>query len=139
VDSRILDICRDDPRFAYEAYKYICDAVTFTAKRLASVAQKTEIDTDDHHITGAELLSGVCDMAVNDFGMMAPIVFSQWGIRTTDDIGTIVFKLIEAKCLSKSERDSPEDFHNLFDLNEALTKGFSFKIEDPHSAKRGNR
>ena len=31
MDPRILDLCREDTRFAYEAYEFVCDAVTFTA------------------------------------------------------------------------------------------------------------
>ena len=55
---------------------------------------------------------------------MAPVVFRQWGIRTTDDFGEIVFNLIKAERLSKSDRDDPDDFHDLFDLDKALAEGF---------------
>ena len=75
-------------------------------------------------------------MAVREFGMMAPVVFRQWGVRTTDDFGRMVFRLIEADRLSKSDRDDPEDFHDLFDLEKALTEGFEMTLGDAayHSA-----
>jgi uncharacterized repeat protein (TIGR04138 family) len=69
--------------------------------------------------------------------MMAPVVFKQWGVRTTDDVGEIVFKLIGIKLLSKSDRDDPDDFHDLFDLNQALTDGFELTLGTP--AKRRDR
>jgi uncharacterized repeat protein (TIGR04138 family) len=76
LDSRILELCRDDPRFAYEAYEFVSDAVTFTQNRLGRHPADRGDDADDRHVSGAELLRGVCELAVREFGMMAPVVFS---------------------------------------------------------------
>ena len=57
---------------------------------------------------------------------MARTVFRQWGIRRTDDLGEIVFNLIEASLLSKTDADDRADFHDVFDLDQALTDGFAF-------------
>jgi uncharacterized repeat protein (TIGR04138 family) len=134
-----LDLCREDPRFAYEAYEFVCDAVSFTVERSGRGEDDSDADDADRHVSGAELLRGVCEMAVRDFGMMAPLVFKQWGVQTTDDIGTMVFNLIRVERLSKSDRDSPEDFHDLFDLHRALADGFELTIDDGHPARRGER
>ena len=83
------------------------------------------------------MLRGTVELAVREFGMMAPVVFKQWGVRKTDDVGEIVFKLIKVQRLSKSDRDDPDDFHDLFDLHQALTDGFALTLGDP--AKRGDR
>lgn len=136
MDDRILELCREDPRFAYEAYEFVCDAVTYTQTKLGRFADEDE--EADHHVSGAELLRGTCELAVREFGMMAPVVFKQWGVRTTDDIGEIVFRLIRVKRLSKSDRDDPDDFHDLFDLNRALAEGFELTLSDA-PAKRGQR
>ena len=137
MDEKILELCREDSRFAYEAYEFVCDAVTYTQTKLG----RTVVDedpTDDHHISGVELLRGTCELAIREFGLMAGIVFKQWGVRTTDDVGEIVFKLIGAKRLSKSDRDDPDDFHDLFDLQQTLTEGFALTLSDG-SGKRGDR
>ncbi len=63
---------------------------------------------------------------------MAPVVFRQWNIRATDDIGNIVFNLIRAERLSKSDRDDPDDFHDVFDIEKALTEGFAITVSDFH-------
>ena len=128
MDPRILELCREDPRFAYEAYEFVCDAVTFTQERHGR-------DAADR---GGELLRGTVDLAVREFGMMAPVVFKQWGIRKTDDVGEIVFKLIGVQRLSKSDRDDPDDFHDLFDLFQALAEGFALTLGDA-PARRGDR
>lgn len=136
MDAQILELCREDSRFAYEAYEFVSDAVTFTQDRLGRATERGDT-SDDRHVSGAELLRGTCELAVREFGMMAPVVFKQWGVRTTDHVGEIVFKLIKAQRLSKSERDAPDDFNGLFDLHEALKSGFELTLGD--TAKRGDR
>jgi len=138
VDPRILELCRESPHFAYEAYEFVCEAVTFTMKRLGRNAEIVE-PTPDQHVSGAELLRGVCDLAIREYGMMAPVVFKQWGVRTTDDIGTMVFKLINVELLSRSDRDAPEDFHELFDLHRTLAEGFELMLDGGQPAKRSER
>jgi uncharacterized repeat protein (TIGR04138 family) len=139
VEPRILDLCREDPRFSYEAYEFVCDAVTFTQDRLGRAGADSEEEDEDRHVSGAELLRGVCDLAVQQFGLMAPVVFKRWGIRSTDDIGTMVFNLIKVQRLSKSDRDAPDDFRDLFDLHQALTDGFELTVDDAQPAKRSGR
>jgi len=139
VDPRILELCRESPHFAYEAYEFVCEAVTFTMKRLGRGSVEIVAATPDQHVSGAELLRGVCDLAIREFGMMAPVVFKQWGIRTTDDIGTMVFKLINVELLSRSDRDAPEDFHELFDLHRTLAEGFELMLDGGQAAKRSER
>jgi uncharacterized repeat protein (TIGR04138 family) len=138
MDPKILELIREDARFAYEAYEFVSDAVTFTQDRLGRAADEDEAAADDdRHVTGGELLRGACELAVQQFGMMAPVVFRQWGIRTTDDFGELVFRLIRVGRLSRSEDDDPADFHDVFDLEKALTEGFELTIGD--RPQRGDR
>lgn len=130
MDPKILDVIRDDPRYPFEAYEFVCEAVTFTQERLGRVPDEDDDPDADYHVTGEELLRGACELAVEEFGMMAPVVFRQWGIRATDDVGHIVFNLIRAERLSRSDRDDPDDFHDLFDLDKALTEGFELTVGD---------
>jgi uncharacterized repeat protein (TIGR04138 family) len=137
LDPRILELSREEPCFAYEAYEFVCEAVTFTQERLGRDAIDADDPDADRHVSGEELLRGTCDLAVREFGMMAPVVFKQWGLRKTDDVGLIVFRLISIERLSKSDRDDPNDFHDLFDLHQALTEGFQLTTGDV--PKRGHR
>lgn len=136
MDATILELVREDPRFAYEAYEFVCESVQFTQDRLGR--RRKSDPTIDRHVTGAELLKGACDLAVREFGMMAPVVFKMWGVRTTDDLGEIVFKLIKAEKLSKSEQDDRDEFHDVFDLEKMLTVGFDLEPE-PLSGRKGGR
>jgi uncharacterized repeat protein (TIGR04138 family) len=136
VDATILEIVRDDPRFAYEAYEFVCEAVQHTQDRLGR--RRMTDPTAERHVTGAELLKGACDLAVREFGMMAPVVFKMWGVRTTDDLGEIVFKLIAAEKLSKSEQDDRDEFHDVFDLEKMLSVGFDLEPMAA-SGRKGSR
>ncbi|MFO0802582.1 MAG: Minf_1886 family protein [Gemmataceae bacterium] len=120
MDHTLMELARREPRYSYEAYQFVCDAVNFTQERLG----RTEPESDDTHVNGEELLRGACEFAVQEYGLMAPVVFKLWGIRTSDDFGEMVFRLIDAEKLSKSENDAPDDFRGLFDLQKMLADQF---------------
>ena len=138
MDAKLIELTRDDPRYAYEAYEFVCDAVTFTQERLGRAPEEEDDPDADYHVSGPELLRGACELAVEEFGMMAPVVFRRWGIAVTDDVGNIVFNLIRAERLSRSDRDDPEDFRDVFDLERVLTDGFELTIGEAN-AEAGDR
>ena len=116
---------------------FVCDAVNYTQDRLGRVLDDDDRDVDQH-VSGGELLRGACSLAVQEYGLMAPVVFKLWGIRNTDDFGEMVFRLIEAERLSKSDRDDPDDFRDLFDIEKALADSFQMTTVRP-TKKKGTR
>jgi uncharacterized repeat protein (TIGR04138 family) len=135
LDQKIYDLARTDPRYAYEAYLFVCEAVSYTQEMLGRAPEEEDDPDADLHVSGGELLRGACELAVEEFGMMAPLVFRVWGIAKTDDLGNIVFNLIQGGCLSKSDRDDPDDFRDVFDLDKALTEGFEITAADLRPGK----
>ncbi len=140
MDPKFVQLAREDARYACEAYEFVCDAVTYTQDQLGRGGHTNpdEPIREEHHVSGAELVKGACALAVREFGMMAPLVFRQWGLEKTDDFGELVFKLIEADKLSKSDRDEVQDFQNLFDLHQALVEQFELTAA-AYPAPKGNR
>lgn len=124
MELDLHDLVRIDTRYPVEAYEFVCDAVSFTQEMLGREPQEDDDPDTDYHISGEELTRGACELAIHEFGMMAPVVFRMWNVRQTDDIGHIVFNLIRAKKLSQSEDDDIRDFHDLFDLDKVLLEGF---------------
>lgn len=139
MDPKFFEIVREDPRYAPEAYEFVCDAVTYTQERLGRVPLDEDAQDEEHHVCGAELVEGACELAIREFGMMAPVVFKLWGIRKSDDVGEIVFNLIRANKLSKSDRDDLNDFRDLFPLEVALTRGFELTTAEYAPRKAGER
>ena len=138
MHQALAEVVRRDPRYTYEAYEFVFAALGHTQRLLKRVPREGEGEAGpQHHVTGPELLDGIRDLALREFGLMARTVFRLWGINKTDDFGEIVFKLIKATRLSKSDRDEPEDFHDVFDLEKALTEGFELSLGE--RPRRGDR
>jgi uncharacterized repeat protein (TIGR04138 family) len=108
-----------DPRYAADAYAFLKDALDFTIRRQKKIRAK-----EPGHVSGEELCQGVRDHALQQFGPMVPTLFEAWGIRSTRDIGEMVFNLINAGAFSKSDADCVEDFENIYDFSDAFVKPF---------------
>src|SRR5262249_33872589 len=66
-------------------------------------------DPARRHLSGAELLQSVIALARSEFGALAPMVFREWGVRRSEDWGTIVFQLVEQGQLSARPEDRLDD------------------------------
>ncbi|MFW6171745.1 MAG: Minf_1886 family protein, partial [Planctomycetota bacterium] len=71
-------------------------------------------------------------LALEQFGLMARVVLNSWGIRSTGDVGEIVYNLIGIGMMKKSPSDRREDFEDVFDFEEAFER--EFKITPPRKA-----
>ena len=125
---KLEEMVRRDPRYAYEAYEFMFAALAHTQQLLGRVPPPETAPEEDHHVSGPELLHGIRDLALREFGLMARTVFRMWGINRTDDFGELVFNLVEAGLMSKTEEDSRKDFHAVYDLDRALTEGYRIEL-----------
>jgi uncharacterized repeat protein (TIGR04138 family) len=112
-------IVASDPRYQRDAYAFLRDALDFTTKQ-----QKKIKGVSVRHVTGPELLDGVRQYALKEFGPMVMTVFDSWGIHSCEDIGNMVFNLIGAGIFGKTEEDSIEHFKNVYDFGDAFVKPF---------------
>ncbi len=116
-------IVKEDDRYTREAYGFLKEALDFTMdkerKRMGKAVSKTQ-----RHVTGQELLEGVREYALEQFGPMAYTVLTSWGLERCEDFGEMVFNLIEYGVFSKNEDDTKEDFAAIYDFEEAFLKPF---------------
>ena len=75
-------------------YIFLRDALDFTTKQ-----QKKVKGVSVRHVSGPELLDGVRQYALKEFGPMVMTVFDNWGIHSAKDVGHMVFNLIAAGVL----------------------------------------
>jgi uncharacterized repeat protein (TIGR04138 family) len=108
-----------DFRYHREAYLFLREALEQTQKRFHQ-SRKAE----PQHVTGKELLEGVREYALGQFGPMAQTVLNEWGIHRCEDIGELVFNMIDQALLSKTETDSRDDFKGGYDFEEVFRKPF---------------
>jgi uncharacterized repeat protein (TIGR04138 family) len=112
----INEIVKKDPRYKVQAYAFV----------LAALDTARKITQKEKHVSGVDLLEGVKIFAQREYGIMAKTVLESWGVKTTDDIGEIVFNLIDVKVLSKTEQDTKEEFHDVYDFEEVFVKSYQF-------------
>ena len=138
MQPEIVELAENDGRYPWEAFEFVLEALPHTQRMFGKDAPAGEEPTHEQHVTGRELLEGICDLARREFGLLAPIVFRQWGTKRTDDFGEIIFALIEARVLYKTDRDCKEDFHNVFDLEQVLTEGYDL-LANSTEGRRNSR
>src|ERR1700747_408214 len=109
-----------DPSYNRAGYIFLRDALDFATKQQKKIKGVTV-----RHVAGPELLDGVRQYALKEFGPLVMTVFDNWGIHSCEDIGNMVFNLIGAGVFGKTEEDSIEDFKNVYDFREAFMKPFA--------------
>jgi len=108
-----------DPRYQREAYHFVRDALDYTQKIISKANKGVP-----RHITGQELLAGFRSLALDQFGPMALTLLTEWGVGRCEDVGELVFNLVESGWFSKTEQDSRADFAGGYDFEEAFRKPF---------------
>lgn len=78
----------------------------------------------NRHVTGQELCWVIRDVALERWGLMARGVLAQWNIRQTEDLGAIVFALVEHQWLAKQPSDSVDDFKHVYSFAEVFDKQY---------------
>lgn len=112
-------IVASDARYQRDAYIFLRDSLDYTTKQQKKIKGATV-----RHVAGPELLEGVRQYALKEFGPMVVTVFSYWGVRNCEDIGHMVFNLIGAGIFGKTEEDSIQDFKSVYDFQEAFVRPY---------------
>jgi uncharacterized repeat protein (TIGR04138 family) len=115
--EQIGKIAADDGRYSQEAFLFLFRALEHTVKAAAKSGTPG-------HVTGRELLGGIRRLGLDEFGFLARTVFESWGIRTTRDFGEMVFLLVDAGMMGKTETDSIDDFSDVYDFETVFEKEF---------------
>jgi uncharacterized repeat protein (TIGR04138 family) len=103
-----------EQRFDERAYLFVLSALEHSQGKL----------TERRHITGPELAHACRDLALQRFGVMAKVVLDHWGMRSTMDIGDIVFTLVDLGLLISQPQDSRNDFLGVFDFADAFDREY---------------
>lgn len=114
--EEIIDrIVQTDSRYHRDAYQFVREALDFTQKKLVKTQR-----TEPRHVTGQELLNGIREYALAQFGPMTLMVLNEWGVNRCEDFGEIVFNMVESGLLAKTKRDDRADFQAGYDFTEAF-------------------
>ncbi len=103
-----------EQRFDERAYLFVLASLEYCQTRL----------TERRHITGPELANACREVAMQRFGVMARLVLDHWGVKSTSDIGDIVFTLVDLGLLISQPQDSRDDFLGVFDFAESFEREY---------------
>jgi uncharacterized repeat protein (TIGR04138 family) len=103
-----------EQRFDERAYLFVLGALEFCQQRLP----------ERRHITGRELALACRDLALDRFGVMARMVLEHWGVRSSSDLGDVVFTLVELELLMSQSTDTRDEFVGVFDFDQAFERDY---------------
>lgn len=104
--------------YPLEAYQFVQEGLRVTVERVHD--QVDAAGTSSRHVSGQQLCMGLRDCAIDQFGLLAPVVLAAWRIHRTEDFGRMVFALIEVGAMSKTPHDTLDDFRGVYDFTEAF-------------------
>jgi uncharacterized repeat protein (TIGR04138 family) len=118
IHDLLEPIIAQDDRYTPWAYIFVREGLDYTVKKLDK----------PRHVSGPELLDGMREYALREYGPVTKRVLSEWGINECVEFGHIVFNLIDAGLLGKTDEDSIEDFMGGYDFHEAFIQPFRPKL-----------
>ena len=101
------DIVAKDPRYDARAYALLMDVIGYLGE-------------GGRHMTGQDVLEEFRERALDQYGPTAFTVMSEWGLRRCEDIGEMMFNLVESRRIRRDEGDTPEAFVGGYDFREAF-------------------
>lgn len=106
--------------YPLEAYSFIREGLSYTVEKIHE--QHDPVDEVDRHISGQQLCLGLRDFAIEQYGLLAPVVLSHWYITRTEDFGRMVFAMVDVGLMSKTDDDTLEDFRAVYNFSEAFSR-----------------
>jgi uncharacterized repeat protein (TIGR04138 family) len=113
-DGVMEQIRQRESRYEEGAYLFVLAALEYSQAQLQV----------RRHITGRELAVACRDLAIDRYGIMARVVLERWGIASTDDIGSVVFTLVDLGFLASQPADTREQFSDVYDFFEAFERRY---------------
>jgi uncharacterized repeat protein (TIGR04138 family) len=116
-EKSVQQVIEDVGLYPPEAYAFIQQGLGFAVQRVHGNVKDPKAS---RHITGQDLCEGLREMALAQWGRLARTVLRRWNITSTVDFGRIVFALVDAGLMQKTDDDSLEDFRNVYDFRSAF-------------------
>jgi uncharacterized repeat protein (TIGR04138 family) len=111
----VARIVEGDPRYQIGAYEFLMEAVDRALPRESRTGKPI-----DRHISAKQLLDVLRAYALLRFAKDAKRRLNEWGIKSCEDFGEIVFSMVGAGLLGKQPSDRKEDFQGGYSFDEAF-------------------
>ena len=104
-----------------EAFEFIQQGLKYTVTQIHASLTDPKAS---RHVSGQQLCEGLREFALAQWGYLARTVLRRWNITATVDFGRIVFALVDAGHMQKTEDDTLDDFKNVYDFRSAFERGY---------------
>ena len=127
-EKSVQQVVEDLGVYPPEAYAFVQQGLSFTVQKLHG--KKKDDPKANRHVSGQNLCDGLRELALNQWGRLARTVLRRWNITCTLDFGRIVFAMVDAGLMQKTDEDTLEDFRNVFDFRAALENEYQIACAD---------
>ena len=114
-------------RYPLAAFLFVQRGLDHTVRQIHGEAddEADPTERESRHVSGRDLCFGLRDFAVQQYGLLARTVLRRWRIERSEDFGHIVFAMVEAGLMHKTDEDTLDDFVDVFDFTHAFTPELS--------------
>jgi uncharacterized repeat protein (TIGR04138 family) len=149
----LFRLLEQDRRYTFDAYLFVLEALSYAQEAMGLGEEPPEQDLEpaaseepgerrtksrtrrerrrvERHVSGQQLCEAARLYGQQQYGFLAPTVLSAWGIRRTADLGEIVFNMIDIGQMRKTRSDKREDFHDVFEFDDAFARDIPFAVPD---------
>jgi len=121
-------------KYCLDAFLFVQRGLDYTVRQLHEKPKPTGDDPPLRHVTGRQLCHGLRKYAIQQYGLLARSVLGRWRINRCQDFGEIVFALVDAGLMHKTDDDTIQDFVNVFDFEEAFSPLLQLKENTSQAA-----
>ena len=125
-ETIVGEIIQKDHRYDIDAYDFVMETFSYAHKK----------NKRFKNVTAEALLKGFRELVLKRYGPMTLTVLYSWGVRRTEDIGNIVFNLVDNHLLSRSEEDCYEEFCNGYSFEAVFRQGYQKQLAKKISRMR---
>lgn len=101
------DIVAKDPRYNARAYALLMDVIHYLGE-------------GGKHMSSVDIMEEFKERALDQYGPLTYTVLTEWGLKRTEDLGEMMFNLVEGRRVRKDENDTPESFAGGYDFKEVF-------------------
>ena len=119
-ERAVAQLVKKDSRYPAQAYGLLEAALDYTVRMLYADNRRTGAQ----HVSGQQLANGFRDYVVAEYGPFSMHLMNRMNLHETDDLGNLVYNLVEVGAFGKTDKDRREDFHAVYDWEEAFREPF---------------
>ena len=141
LSTELAGVVASDARYTIEAYEFLFASLEHARRlrqrrassaggRKGKAGRRARLAAATQHVSGQELCLAARDLALSLYGRMALTVLEHWGLRSTADLGNVVYNLIASGDLEKTPDDSRADFDDVYDFETSMRREFVIDLAD---------